>query len=113
MKHIVAIIKANMLDDVIFALHHIEDFPGATISEVKGIGCGFHQHVRKNQQTPSFFLPAQIRMEIICNDGQMNEIVSAIEKSAHTGKPDDGKIFVAPIEEVVRIRTGQRGPEAI
>ena len=91
MKHIIAIIKANMLDDVIFALHHIEDFPGATMSEVKEIGCGFHQHLKKAQQTPSFFSPDRVRIEIVCNDGQLNEIVSTIEKNAHTGKANDGK----------------------
>ena len=113
MKRIIAMIKPNMLDDVIFSLHRIEDFPGATMTDVRGIGRGVHQHVKENDLSPSIGYPAQVRIEIICHDHQTEEIAMTIEKSAHTGKPHDGKIFISPVEEAIRIRTGQRGDDAV
>ena len=113
MKRITAIIKPNMLDDVIFALHKIEDFPGATMSEVRGIGRGIRQHFEDNRMVSSFGYPVQVRLDIVCHERQVDDIVTTIEKNAHTGKPDDGKIFISPIDEAVRISTGQRGLDAI
>ncbi len=109
MNRIIAVIKPNMLDDVIFALHKIENFPGATMTEVRGMGRGFRRYVQeKRHYSPSGY-PAQIRIEIVCLEAQTEEIVSTIEQSARTGKSGDGKIFISPVEEAVRIRTGQRG----
>jgi nitrogen regulatory protein PII len=113
MKRIIAIVKPNMLDDVIFALHQIEDFPGATMTDVRGMGHGFHRHVEKRQQPPTVGYPAQVRIEIVCLDDQEDEIVSAIEKNARTGKSGDGNIFTSPVDGAIRISTGQRGDEAI
>ena len=113
MKHIIAIIKPKMLDDVIFALHKIEDFPGATMSEVRGIGRGIRQHFEDNRMVPSFGYPVQAQLDIVCHEKQVDGIVTTIEKNAHTGNPNDGKIFITPIDEAVRIRTGQRGLDAI
>ena len=113
MKLIIAIVKPNMLDDVIFALHQVEDFPGATMSDVRGMGRGLHQHIAEDRETPSFGYPAQVRIEVVCPDNQVEEIVSAIAQNARTGKPDDGKIFILPVDNAIRIRTGQRGVEAI
>ena len=113
MKLIIAMVKPNMLDDVIFALHQVEDFPGATMSDVRGMGRGFHQHLAENRQNPAFGYPAQVRIEVVCPNSQAEEIVSTIAQNARTGKPDDGKIFIVPVDDAVRIRTGQRGAEAI
>ena len=113
MKRIIAIVKPNMLDDVIFALHQIEDFPGATMVEVKGMGRSFHKHVENRRNSSSIGYPAQIRIEIICFDEQVDLIVRTIEENARTGKSGDGKIFISSIEGAVRIRSGQRGEDAI
>ncbi len=113
MKRIIAIIKPNMLDDVIFALHQIKDFPGATMTEVRGMGHGFHRRVEKRQQSPSVGYPGQVRIEIVCLEDQEDEIVTTIEKNARTGKSGDGKIFTSPVDGAIRISTGQRGDEAI
>jgi len=113
MKRIIAIIKPNMLDDVIFSLHQVKDFPGATMTDVRGMGRGFHQHLKENQLSPSFGYPAHVRIEIVCLDDQVDEILTNIEENAWTGKPGDGKIFICPVEEACRISTGQRGDDAV
>jgi nitrogen regulatory protein PII len=113
MKRIIAIIKPNMLDDVIFALHQVKDFPGATMTDVRGMGRGIHRHVKESQLPPSFGYPAQVRIEIVCIDDQVDEIVTTIERNAQTGKQGDGKIFTAPVDGACRISTGQRGEDAI
>ncbi len=113
MKRIIAIIKPNMLDDVIFALHQVKDFPGATMTDVRGMGRGFHEHVKESHLSPSFGYPAQVRIEIVCVDDQVDEIVTTIENNARTGKPDDGKIFTSPVDGATRISTGQKGEDAV
>jgi nitrogen regulatory protein P-II 1 len=112
MKRIVAFIKPNMLDDVIDALHEIENFPGASISEVQGIGSGSRDHLEHGDRTPFHAFPKSVRMEIVCPDEQIAEIIETIETKAHTGLPDDGKIYVSGIQEAIRIRTGERGGDA-
>ncbi|MEA3546239.1 MAG: P-II family nitrogen regulator [Thermodesulfobacteriota bacterium] len=113
MKRIIAMIKPNMLDDVIFALHKIENFPGATMTEVRGLGQGFRRYVQNKSTYSPLGYPPQVRIEIICLEAQTEEIISTIEQSARTGKSGDGKIFISPVEEAVRIRTGQRGNAVI
>lgn len=113
MKRIVAFIKPNMLTDVIQALHEVSDFPGAAISEVKGIGRGISDHVKESNHEPFHGMPHSVRLESICVDDMADEIVKAIETNAHTGLPDDGKIYVSSVEEAIRIRTGERGDAAV
>jgi nitrogen regulatory protein P-II 1 len=113
MKRIIAVIKPTMLDDVIFALHKIEDFPGATMTEVRGMGRGFRKYIQEKSTYSTFGYPAQVRIEVVCKEAQVEKIVSTIEQSARTGKPGDGKIFISDVEEAVRISTGQRGNEVI
>ena len=109
MKRIIALIKPNMLDDVIFALHRIDDFPGASISDVRGIGRGLHIHVDGDRKLkPVFGLPTFVRIEIICPTEQSEEIVSTIAREAHTGLEDDGKIVICPVDNTVCISTGER-----
>ena len=113
MKRIVAFVKPNMLDDVIFALHGVSDFPGASISGVKGIGSGYRKHLEKADRTPFHAFPESVRMEIVCPGDRADEIVNVIQEKAHTGMPDDGKIYISPVEDAVRIRTGERGTTAV
>ena len=108
MKRIIAFVRPNMLDDVVFALHELPDFPGATISEVKSIGQGVSDRARKSNRAPFHGFPVRIRMEIACRDNQADMIVDIIRSKAHTGLADDGAIHIAPVEAVVQIRTGAR-----
>lgn len=109
MKRITAFIKPNMLDDVIFALHDIEGFPGATISEVQDIGCGARNQSTHTDRTPLHGFLKSIRMEIVCATKLTGKIVETIQHKAHTGLPDDGKIYISPIDDTESIQTGEHG----
>lgn len=113
MKRIVAFIKPTMLDDVIFALHEIEGFPGGSISEVQGISSGSRDHLKHSDRTPFHAFPKSMRFEIVCSAARVEEIVETIRQKAHTGLPDDGKIYVSAVEDALRIRTGARGESAV
>ena len=113
MRRIVALVKPNMLDDVIFALHSVDGFPGASIAEVQRIGRGSHDHLQHDDRTPLHAFPKSVRMEIVCPAAMVEELVRTIRDKAHTGLPDDGKIYVSPVEDALRIRTGERGEAAI
>ena len=112
MKKIEAIIKPFKLDEVKDALTKI-GVQGMTVIEVKGFG-------RQKGHTESYrgteyaidFLPKS-KIEIIITDGLVTPVIEAIERAAKTGKIGDGKIFLLPVEEVIRIRTGERGKDAI
>lgn len=112
MKRIEAIIKPFKIDEVKQALSKA-GIQGMTVSDVKGFG-------RQKGQTELYrgaeyvvdFLP-KVKIEMLVSDNQVSEVVHVIEISARTGKIGDGKVFVSPIDEVVRIRTGERGADAI
>lgn len=112
MKKIEAIIKPFKLDDVREALSDI-GVTGLTVSEVKGFGRQKgHTELYRGAEYVVDFLP-KIKMEIILADDQVEACVEAIIKAAHTGRIGDGKIFVSPVEQVIRIRTGEEGVEAV
>ena len=112
MKKIEAIIKPFKLDDVKEALNEI-GIRGMTISEVKGYGRQKgHKEIYRGAEYVIDFIP-KVKLEIIVDAAQADQVVATIRESAHTGKLGDGKIFVLPLEEVVRVRTGERGKEAI
>ncbi len=112
MKKIEAIIKPFKLDDVKEALNEI-GIQGITVTEVKGYGRQKgHTELYRGAEYVVDFLP-KVKIEIIAGDAQVVKVVEAIEKSAKTGRIGDGKIFVMPIEDVLRIRTGERGEDAI
>jgi nitrogen regulatory protein P-II 1 len=112
MKKIEAIIKPFKLDDVKEALNEI-GIQGITVTEVKGYGRQKgHTELYRGAEYVVDFLP-KVKIEIIVTDAQVGAVVEAIEKSAKTGRIGDGKIFVMPVEEVLRIRTGERGEDAI
>lgn len=112
MKRVVAFFKPNMLDDVVGGLHEIADFPGAAISEVKGIGQGIRAHILESGHEPFHGFPVSKRMEIVCADHLAEAIIQIIAEKAHTGMHGDGKIYVSPVEDAIRIRTGERGGDA-
>tara|TARA_B110000444_G_scaffold220835_1_gene221822 strand:- start:547 stop:921 length:375 start_codon:yes stop_codon:yes gene_type:complete len=112
MKLITAVIKPFKLDDVREALADI-GVQGITVSEVKGFGRQKgHTELYRGAEYVVDFLP-KIKLEIAIEDNQVDPVIESISKSAHTGKIGDGKIFVTTLEQVVRIRTGETGSDAI
>ena len=112
MKKIEAIVKPFKLDDVKEALNEI-GIKGMTISEVKGYGRQKgHKEVYRGAEYVVDFIP-KVKLEIIVDAAQVDQVVAKIKESAYTGKIGDGKIFVLPIEEVIRVRTGEYGKDAI
>lgn len=112
MKKIEAIVKPFKLDDVKEALNEI-GIQGMTISEVKGYGRQKgHKEIYRGAEYVVDFIP-KVKIEIIVDTERAGQVVEAIEKAANTGKIGDGKIFVFSVEEVVRVRTGERGKDAI
>ena len=112
MKKIEAIIKPFKLDEVKESLSAI-GIQGMTVTEVKGFGrTGGKKEVYRGSAYVVDFVP-KVKIEVVVPDGLVHQVLEAIEKSAKTGRIGDGKIFVVPIEEAVRIRTGERGEEAI
>jgi nitrogen regulatory protein P-II 1 len=112
MKKIEAIIKPFKLDDVKQALNDI-GLQGMTVTEVKGYGRQKgHKEIYRGAEYMVDFIP-KIKIEIVVPAGRLNEALETIQKSASTGKIGDGKIFVMSLEEVIRVRTGETGVEAI
>lgn len=112
MKKIEAIIKPFKLEDVKEALKEI-GVQGLTVTEVKGFGRQKgHTELYRGAEYVIDFLP-KIKLDIVVSDDIVVKVVEAISESAKTGKIGDGKIFIFPLEEVIRIRTGERGEDAI
>ena len=112
MKKVEAIIKPFKLDEVKEALNEI-GIQGITVSEVKGFGRQKgHTELYRGAEYVVDFIP-KIKMEIIVNDDIVAKVLETIEQAAKTGRIGDGKIFVTPIDEVIRIRTGERGEDAL
>ncbi len=112
MKKIEAIIKPFKIDDVKEALHAV-GIQGMTASEVKGFGRQKgHTEVYRGAEYVVDFLP-KTKLEIVVSNDQLEAALTAIQSAADTGKIGDGKIFVTGLEDVIRIRTGERGEEAI
>jgi nitrogen regulatory protein P-II 1 len=111
-KKVEAIIKPFKLDEVKEALNEI-GIQGITVSEVKGFGRQKgHTELYRGAEYVVDFIP-KIKMEIIVADDVVSRVLEVIEQAAKTGRIGDGKIFVTPVEEVVRIRTGERGVDAL
>lgn len=112
MKLIEAIIKPFKLDEVKDALSDIRT-EGITVSEVRGFGRQKgHTELYRGAEYVVDFIP-KVKLEIAVSDEMVAKVVEAIESSAKTGRIGDGKIFILPLEETVRIRTGERGDEAL
>jgi nitrogen regulatory protein P-II 1 len=112
MKKIEAIIKPFKLDEVKDALHEV-GVKGLTVTEAKGFGRQRgHTELYRGAEYVVDFLP-KVKIEVVLEDDQVDRAVEAIMQAARTGRIGDGKIFVNPVEEVIRIRTGERGPEAV
>ncbi len=112
MKMITAVVKPFKLDDVREALAAI-GVQGVTVTEVKGFGRQKgHTELYRGAEYVVDFLP-KVKLELALPDNQVDAAVEAIVNSANTGKIGDGKIFISPLEQVIRIRTGETGDEAV
>ena len=112
MKKVEAVIKPFKLDEVKEALHEI-GIQGLTVTEAKGFGRQKgHTELYRGAEYVVDFLP-KVKIEIVMDDALVERAVEAIQQADHTGRIGDGKIFISQVEEVVRIRTGERGVEAI
>jgi len=112
MKRVEAIIQPSRLQSVKRALRKV-GVSGMTVSEVKGFGRqGGHREVYRGSEVEVDFV-AKTKVEIVVRDGMVDMILGAIIKSARTGKIGDGKIFVVPLDDVIRIRTGETGDYAV
>ena len=112
MKLITAIIRSFKLDEVREALTQV-GVSGITVTEVKGFGRQKgHTELYRGAEYVVDFLP-KIKVEVVLGDDMVDQAVEAIVKAAHTGKIGDGKIFVSPVEQVIRIRTGETNESAI
>ena len=112
MKKIEAIIKPFKLDEVREGLSSI-GVQGITVTEVKGFGRQKgHTELYRGAEYVVDFLP-KVKIEVVIEDALLERAIEAIMQAAHTGRIGDGKIFVSTIDEAIRIRTGERGPEAV
>ncbi len=112
MKRIEAIIKPFKIDEVKQALSKA-GIQGMTVSEVKGFGRQKgHTELYRGAEYVVDLLP-KVKVELLVTDSQVSDVVQVIETAARTGKIGDGKVFVRPVDEVVRIRTGERGADAV
>jgi len=112
MKKIEAVIKPFKLDEVKDALEEV-GLKGLTVTEVKGFGRQKgHTELYRGAEYVVDFLP-KVKIEVVLEDALVERAIEAIQRAAHTGRIGDGKIFLYPVEEVIRIRTGERGAEAV
>lgn len=107
MQEIKAIIRPERLDEVLHALRAM-DVPGVTVSTVTGYG-----RSRPTAEAGPLEFQPFTKVEIVVDDSIAAQVVSSIERAAHTGRSGDGKIFVLPVAEAIRVRSGARGAEAL
>ncbi len=110
MKKVEAFIKEHRLDNVTLALHRVEGVTGATISHVHGFGRG---RLSENEPPQVEDFKRCVKLVLYCADDHVEAIVAAIQDKAHTGLRSDGKIFILPVEDAIRISTGERGAGAV
>ncbi len=113
MNMVIAFIKKNMFDEVILALHKIEGLTGVSSSEILGFGRDRNRPAGDQKSEISLDFKPHIRLEIFCHSELLEQVIAVIRESAHTGLKGDGKIYVLPLEEAVRISSGERGKNAI
>lgn len=113
MRKIKAYVKSHRLSEVTLALHKVEGLPGMSVTEVKGFGrrCDSEGHQHPDDDPGDFISISKI--EIFCLDELVDTLVETIEEAAHTGLCGDGKIYVLPVEQAVRISTGERDEKAV
>ena len=113
MKEIKAIIRPSKLLEVTEELHEIDGLPGVSVVEIKGFGKGRARYAKdKIVYEMVEFIP-RIQLEVVVDDEMVDEVVNVIQKYAHTGNTGDGKIFVCPVDNGIRISTNDEGDKAL
>ena len=113
MKLIKAFVKPHKLESVTLALRDVGGLSGASVTDIRGFGRAGVHATGEPPADDSLGLRPYAKLEIICDDGIVSEVIDAIREAAHTGLRGDGKIFVSSIEQAVRISTGERGAQAV
>ena len=113
MKEIKAIIRPGKLLEVTEELHSIEGLPGVTISEIKGFGKGRAKNAKDMVVYEMVEFMPRIKLEVVVRDEMVDEVINVIQKYSHTGNAGDGKIFVSTVDEIIKIRTNERGRDVI
>ena len=113
MKQIQAYIKPHKAEAVIMALQHVQGLTGVSVCAVEGWGRGKVQAEHRHHRAQVGTLEPHTKVELFCAEEQVAPAVEAIQEAAYTGLAGDGKIYVTPVEEAVRISTGEKGPAAL
>ena len=113
MKEIKAYIKRHKLDDVTLALHNLKKLTGMSVVDVRGFGRSRRKESSSGESGEFIDYVSHVKIEIVCRDELVEEVISIIKKNAHTGLHGDGKIYVANVETSVRIETGERGEDIV
>jgi len=113
MKEIKAYIKPHKLSPVTMALHKVEGLTGMSVVDVKGFGRSKAKDAPRRIVEDLVDYVRHVKIEIVCQDDLVEEVVTVIEKNAHTGLRGDGKIFVSEVEQAIRIESGERGEGAV
>ena len=113
MKHVIAFIQDNRLAQVTHALHRIDGLTGATASSVRGFGRTRRAEDKREISDELEQLTQRIRLDIFCSDDRVEAVIETIRGAAHTGLRGDGKIYVSPVEDALRIESGDRGEQAV
>ena len=111
MKEIKAIVQPYMLTKVIDCLRSVEDLPGVTVSEVRGFGRNRAKDAKDKIVEDYIEYARKAKLEIVVPDSLAETVVNIIAREAHTGRPGDGLIFVSSVEQVVKVRTGERSTD--
>jgi nitrogen regulatory protein P-II 1 len=112
-KEIKAIIRPFKLLDVVSELQKIENLPGITISDIRGFGKSRAKDAKEKITDGLITYAPKVKIEVVVPDEMIETVVSTIQANAHTGNPGDGKIFICPVDEVIKIRTNEKGTGAI
>ena len=113
MKQIKAIVRRQKADEVLRALGDIEGLPGVMISEMRGFGKGRSRVSPEKAPDGPFMSVERTKLEMVVADDQVEKVLETIGRVAHTGSTGDGKVFVIPVEDCLKIRTGERGEAAL
>jgi nitrogen regulatory protein P-II 1 len=113
MKEIKAIFRPSRLLEVTEELQKVEGLPGVTVSEIKGFGKSRAKNAHDKVMYEMVEFIPRIQLEVVVHDAMVNEVVDIIQKFSHTGNTGDGKIFVSTVDEIVKIRTNERGKDAL
>ena len=108
-REIKAIVREERIPEIVRALHAIPGLPGVTMSVIKGFG----RRVDAKADEGGYGETEMAKLELVVPAAMVSQVTAAIQRAAHTGRPGDGKIFVIPVEDVMNVRTGERGIDAL